>query len=249
MRTFLPSGTTPSPVLGEVSFYDVQTFDAGAAFYTCAYAFFYGVFSAHWTCDVSPAKRRSVEFFSANCKLDLLDTGFYTATSMFPYKLPGFPFLLILGAMFLIGVGCGGKTIQHPEDHERYLRIDRAVESLRQAYVKKDSSNLASLMMPIDQLELLKEEAEGDFEAFTTIALDFAIERIMIEGDNVDVFVHWQGLWKKNPDDPGLRQRGHAKLQWVGTQSILLRGVQGDAPFGMKARQAAVDPARSPKKK
>ncbi len=168
---------------------------------------------------------------------------------MFPYKLTRFHFLLLLGAIFLIGVGCGGKTIPHPEDHERYLRIDRAVESLRQAYVKKDSSDLASLMMPTDQLELLKEEAQGDFETFTVIVLDFAIERIMIEGDNIDVFVHWQGLWKKDPDDPGLRQRGHTKLQWVGTQSILLRGVQGDAPFGMKARQATVDPTRSPKKK
>jgi hypothetical protein len=181
--------------------------------------------------------------------LDLLDTRFYTATNMFPIKLARFPFLLLLSAMFLIGVGCGGKTIQHPEDHERYLRIDRAVESLRQAYVRKDPSDLASLMMPTDQLELLKEEARGDFETFTSIVLDFAIERIMIEGDNVDVFVHWQGLWKKDPDDSGLRQRGHTKLQWVGTQSILLRGVQGDAPFGMKARQATVDPTRSPKKK
>ena len=39
---------------------------------------------------------------------------------------------------------------------------------------------------------------------------------------------------------PGLRQRGHARLQWVGTQSILLRGVQGDLPFGMKTRQTFV---------
>jgi len=149
----------------------------------------------------------------------------------------------------MIGVGCGGKTIQYPEDHERYIRIDRAVESLRQAYVKKDSSDLASLMMPIDQLDRLREEAQSDFETFSAITLDFAIERIMIDGDNVDVFVHWQGLWKKDADDPGLRQRGHTKLQWVGTQSILLRGVQGDAPFGMKARQATIDPAHSPKKK
>ena len=181
--------------------------------------------------------------------LDLPDTRFYTAISMFPHKSPRFPFLLLLGAMLLIGVGCGGKTIQHPEDHARYLRIDQAVESLRQAYVKKDSSDLASLMMPIDQLERLKEEAQGDFETFSAIALDFAIERIMIEGDNIDVFVHWQGLWKKDPDDPGLRQRGHTKLQWVGTQAILLRGIQGDAPFGMKARQVTIDPTRSPKKK
>jgi len=168
---------------------------------------------------------------------------------MFLYNAPRFSVLFLLGAMLLIGVGCGGKTIQHPEDHERYLRIDRAVESLRKAYVKKDSSDLASLMMSIDQLDRLREEAQVDFETFSTIVLDFAIERIMIEGDNVDVFVHWQGLWKKDPDDPGLRQRGHTKLQWVGTQSILLRGVQGDAPFGIKARQVTIDPTRSPKKK
>ncbi|MGH7216445.1 MAG: hypothetical protein ACREIG_04335 [Nitrospiraceae bacterium] len=168
---------------------------------------------------------------------------------MFPYKFQLIPVLFLLGAISMIGVGCGGKKVQYPEDHERYLRIDQAVESLRLAYVKKDASDLASLMMPTDQLERLQEEARGDFETFSAITLDFAIERIMVEGDDIDVFVHWQGLWKKDADDPGLRQRGHTRLQWVGTQSILLRGVQGDAPFGMKARQATIDPTPSPKKK
>jgi hypothetical protein len=149
----------------------------------------------------------------------------------------------------LIGIGCGGKKIQYPEDHERYLRIDQAVESLRQAYQKKDSSDLASLMMPIDRLNRLREEAQGDFETFSAITLDFSVERIMIEGDVIDVFVHWQGLWRKDADDPGLRQRGHTRLQWVGTQSILLREVQGDSPFGMKARQATIDPTPSSTKK
>ena len=168
---------------------------------------------------------------------------------MFPYKHPLFPVLLLLGSISLIGFGCSGKAIQYPEDHERYLRIDRAVESLRQAYMKKDSSDLASLMVPNDQLERLREEAQGDFEIFSAITLDFVVERIMIEGDDIDVFVHWQGLWKKDADDPGLRQRGHTRLQWVGTQSILLRGVQGDVPFGIKARQATIDPTRPSKKK
>ncbi|HWI68398.1 MAG TPA: hypothetical protein VNS88_08455 [Nitrospiraceae bacterium] len=168
---------------------------------------------------------------------------------MFPHKFRLIPVLLLVGAISLVGVGCGGKKVSYPEDHERYVRIDQAVESLRQAYVKKDSSDLASLMMPNDQLDRLKEEAQGDFETFRAITLDFAVERIMIEGDNIDVFVHWQGLWKKDTDDSGLRQRGHTRLQWVGTQAILLRGIQGDAPFGMKARQATVDPTPSPKKK
>ena len=181
--------------------------------------------------------------------LDLPDSHSYTATMKVPYRFPLFPVLVLLSSISMISVGCGGKKIQYPEDHERYLRIDRAVESLRLAYVREDSSDLASLMMPVEQLDRLREEAKGDFETFAAITLDFTVERIMIEGDDIDVFVHWQGLWKKDADDPGLRQRGHTRLQWVGTQAILLRGVQGDSPFGMKARQATVDPLRSPKKK
>jgi hypothetical protein len=168
---------------------------------------------------------------------------------MSSHKFPLFPILVLLGSISLLGVGCGGKANPHPEDHERYLRIDRAVESLRQAYVKKDSSDLASLMTPGDQFERMREEAQGDFAIFSAITLDFAVERIMIQGDDIDVFVHWQGLWKKNADDPGLRQRGHTRLQWVGTKSILLRGIQGDTPFGMNARQAPINPAHSPPKK
>lgn len=164
-------------------------------------------------------------------------------------KFPLFPLLVLLVSMGLLVVSCGGKKQLYPDDHERYLRIDRAVESLRQAYAKKDSTSLSSLMMPIEQLERLKEEAQGDFETFNAITLDFAVERIMVDGDNIDVFVHWQGLWKKDVEDPGLRQRGHTRLQWVGTQSILLRGVQGDSPFGMQARQATSDSTRPPKKK
>src|SRR5262245_325972 len=168
---------------------------------------------------------------------------------MVPYQFPLFPALLLLTSLALLSICCSSKKIQYPEDHERYLRIDRAVESLRLAYVREDSSDLASLMTPNEQLGRLLEEARGDFEAYSTITLDFSVERIMIDGDNIDVFVHWQGLWKKGADDSGLRQRGHSKLQWVGTQSILLRGVQGDSPFGVQARQAATDFTRSLQKK
>jgi hypothetical protein len=159
-----------------------------------------------------------------------------------------FAVVLLLAFVPFASVGCSSKVIQYPEDHERYLRIDKAVESLRQAYVKRDSSAMAALMVPIEQLERLQREAESDFEIFQSIALEFRVERIMIEGEDIDVYVHWQGVWKKDPDDPGLRQRGHSRLQWVGTKAILLRGVQGDAPFGMKGRQTSTDSSVSPKK-
>jgi hypothetical protein len=157
--------------------------------------------------------------------------------------------LAMVGALWLAGIGCSSKTIQYPEDHERYLRIDKAVESLRQAYVKKDSSGMAALMVPMEVTDRLQREAEIDFEAFHDIAMEFRVERIMIDNDDIDVYVHWQGLWKKDPDDPGIRHRGHSRLQWVGTKAVLLTGMQGDIPFGANGRQALTSqPATPPRK-
>ena len=148
--------------------------------------------------------------------------------------------LAMLAGLWFAGAGCGGKTIQYPEDHERYLRIDKAVESLRQAYVGKDASALTALMVPVDVTDRLQREAASDFETFHEIVMDFRIERIMVDNDDVDVYVHWSGLWKKDAEDPGMRHRGHSRLQWVGTKSILLVGMQGDVPFGAKGRQAFI---------
>jgi hypothetical protein len=146
--------------------------------------------------------------------------------------------LVIAGLLWFAGAGCSGKTIQYPEDHERYLRIDKAVESLRKAYVGKNASALAALMVPVDATDRLQQDAESDFDTFHDIVMDFRVERIMIDNDDIDVYVHWSGLWKKDPEDPGMRHRGHSRLQWVGTASVLLVGMQGDVPFGATGRQA-----------
>lgn len=153
---------------------------------------------------------------------------------------------LLLGLLLALAVGCAGKTVQYKEDHDRILRIDQAVESLRKAYVDRDRSGVESLFLPSGNLDQVQREIHSDFDTFHEIQLEFAIERILIEGENIDVFVHWQGQWKRNPGEAGQRQRGHARLAWVGTQSILLREAQGDLPFGMGARANSSEaPARS----
>jgi hypothetical protein len=151
--------------------------------------------------------------------------------------------------VWFVNAGCSSKTIQYPEDHERYLRIDKTVESLRQAYVKKDASAIAALMVPTESTDRLQQEAQSDFESFHDIAMEFRIERIMIDNDDIDVYVHWQGWWKTDSDDPGMRHRGHSRLQLVGTKSVLLAGVQGDVPFGAKGRRALTSQPHGPAKK
>lgn len=152
---------------------------------------------------------------------------------------------LLLGFVLVLSVGCSGKTIQYKDDHDRILRIDQAVESLRKSYVERDRSALEALLLPSGGLDQVQRDIHSDFDTFRDIQLEFSIERILIEGDNIDVFVHWQGQWKRNPGEVGTRQRGHGRLAWVGTQSILLREAQGDLPFGMGTRASlSEDPAR-----
>lgn len=152
---------------------------------------------------------------------------------------------LLVGLMLTLIVGCAGKTIQYKDDHDRILRIDKAVESLRKSYVERDRSGLEALFLPSGNLDQLQREIHSDFDTFRDIQLEFSIERILIEGENIDVFVHWQGQWKRDPAESGTRQRGHGRLAWVGTQSILLREAQGDLPFGMGMRATvSEDPTR-----
>lgn len=133
-------------------------------------------------------------------------------------------------------LSCSKKEPRYPEDHARFLRLDAAVERLRTAYVEKDSEALKALLLPFEPLERLSQDIRNDFKTFQEIDVEFAIDRVMIDGDEIDVYLHWQGFWKRAPQDVGIRERGQGMLRWTGTQSILLKEVQGDLPFGMAAR-------------
>jgi hypothetical protein len=150
------------------------------------------------------------------------------------------PWAIVCGLLCVLDValGCSSKGPQYPEDHARFRRIDAAVESLRQAYVERNLSKIEALLLPVDSLEPVTAEVRKDFEQFQEINLDFAIDRIVIEGDLIDVFVHWQGQWKRTPTDSGVRDRGHGLLRWIGVHSILLQSTEGDLPFGMATRHA-----------
>ncbi len=135
-----------------------------------------------------------------------------------------------------------GKMPQYPEDHERFLRIDAAMETLRTAYVNRNFAEIERLMLPHIELEQLGQDIRHDFETFQEISLDFSIGRINIDGETVDVFVHWQGQWKRAPTDKGIRERGQGVLRWIGVQSILLQDLRGDLPFGMATRVSLPGP-------
>ena len=95
---------------------------------------------------------------------------------------------------------------------------------------------MEALILPSEGLDRMISDVAKDFEQYADITLDFSIERVLIEGDQIDVFLHWQGQRKRNTAEFGVRDRGHGRLRWSGTYSPLLSGVGGDLPFGMAVR-------------
>jgi len=144
--------------------------------------------------------------------------------------------LVVIGMVGLTETGCSKKAPKYPEDHARFQRVVQAIKTLETAYVNKDSPALHELLLPLEQLEILEAEARQDFAQFSTIQLDLNINRIIVEGDRISAFISWQGKWQRSTQEPGDQAIGQGVLLWSGNQVILLRGVEGDLPFGMAAR-------------
>jgi len=144
--------------------------------------------------------------------------------------------LVVLGMGCLTETGCSKKAPKYPEDHARFQRVVQAIKTLETAYVNKDGPALHELLLPLERLEILEAEARQDFAKFSTIQLDLNINRIIVDGDRISAFISWQGKWQRSTQEPGDQALGQGVLLWSGNQVILLRGVEGDLPFGMAAR-------------
>jgi hypothetical protein len=144
--------------------------------------------------------------------------------------------LVVLGMVCLTEAGCSKKVPKYPEDHARFQRVVQAIKTLETAYVNKDGPALHELLLPLEQLEILEAKARQDFAQFPTIQLDLYINRIIINGDHISAFISWQGKWQRPTQEQGDQARGQGVLLWSGNQVILLRGVEGNLPFGMSAR-------------
>lgn len=151
------------------------------------------------------------------------------------------PWGLVLAC--LVGsVGCGSKGPVYLEDHQRYVRIDEALEGLRRAYAERNIDAFRNLLLPSESLERVERDAVMDFDLYKQIGLDWTVERIIVDGDAVDVYLHWQGQWRREPADVPVRERGHGRMHFTGTQSVLLQSVDGNLPFGMSGRSVSPEP-------
>ncbi len=145
---------------------------------------------------------------------------------------------LIMLSMGLLAVlpGCASEEIPYPEAHARYQRGIQAIRTLETAYVKQDLDTIHELLLPNEPLKILEVAIQQDFSTFETIELNLTIDRILVDGDHLKAFISWQGIWHRPGNDAPTEGKGHGTLLWNGDQVILLRGIEGDIPFGMTSR-------------
>lgn len=136
----------------------------------------------------------------------------------------------------LIGWGCSKKTPRYPEDHARFQRIVEAIKTLEAAYVKHDAATIHGLLLPLDPLAKWEAAIRQDLTMFSIITLDLNVDRIVIDESQISAFLSWQGTWKQTPESQPIAARGLGTLLLSGTQVILIRGVDGDLPFGISTK-------------
>ena len=113
----------------------------------------------------------------------------------------------------------------------------QAIKTLETAYVNKDGSAFHELLLPLEQLEILEAEVQQDFTTFDEHSeLDLTVDRIIINGNRISAFISWQGTWQRPTQESQSQARGQGVLLWSGNQVILLRGVEGNLPFGLASR-------------
>ena len=150
----------------------------------------------------------------------------------------------LIGLMGLGVLACSKPSNINPVDAARIRNVDTTVELLRKSYTEKRIGPFQSLFMPVESLQKLEAEIQRDFTVYDQIALDFTIDRVMVEGPDVAVYFHWQGLWQRRDEEQPFRERGHAIFRLVGRLTLSLSAVDGDAPFGMAGRRIPVEQPR-----
>lgn len=166
-------------------------------------------------------------------------------------RLVRLPVVMIVAGLLwaaVLTVGCSSKDNRYPEDHARFAKIDKTVEELRAAYSRRDLGDVQDLMLPREVLEKAANDMQQDFQTYQEITLEWTIDRIVIDGEAIEVVVNWAGQWRKNPADTGTRERGQGILKLAGEKTVLLNGLAGDLPFGMALRRAGeATPASRPR--
>ncbi len=136
------------------------------------------------------------------------------------------PILLI--ALLLLAASCEHPRVKPTEDSRRLDQIEAYLESLKQSFQDRNLASFSDLYVKDrpDDLGVIGRS----LESIRTLQLDFAIDRIVLDGEQVQVFLHWELRWQAPNGGPAM-QRGNTLFHLSGRSELVLWSIEGDNPF------------------
>jgi len=147
-------------------------------------------------------------------------------------------FVVFLGGLLSIS-GCEHAPVKPTEDSKRLQQIDAFVENLRVTYEGKNVQAFSPLYPSTRQEDL--RAIVSFLTSVTSLRLDFMIDQMVLQDDDVQVALHWELRWKSEKSDL-VKQRGNALFHLAGKPDLYLQTIDGDNPFTAPPRFLASQP-------
>jgi hypothetical protein len=137
-------------------------------------------------------------------------------------------FFPVLAGCLVLVLGCEHAAIKPTEDSKRLQLIDAYIENLRVAFEGRNLQAFSSAYLA-DRSDDLK-TVSAFMDSASSPHLDILIDRIVLQGDAVQVSLHWELRWTS--ERTGLvKQRGNALFELAGKGDLRLQAIEGDNPF------------------
>jgi len=147
-------------------------------------------------------------------------------------------FAVFIGGLLLIS-GCEHAPVKPTEDSKRLQQIDAFVENLRVTYEGKNVQAFSPLYPSTRQEDL--RAIVSFLTSVISLRVDFMIDQIVLQDDDVQVALHWELHWKSEKTDL-VKQRGNALFHLTGKSDLHLQTIDGDNPFTAPLRFLASQP-------
>jgi len=136
-------------------------------------------------------------------------------------------FVVLIGGLLWIS-GCEHAPVKPTEDSKRLQQIDAFVENLRVTYESRNGQAFSTQYLDTrpDDLRAIV----SFLSSVNSLRLDFMIDQIVLQDDNVQVALHWEIRWKPGKAD-WIKQRGNALFHLAGKSDLHLQTIDGENPF------------------
>lgn len=125
--------------------------------------------------------------------------------------------------------GCAEPTIKPSDDLKRIQEIDRFIITLEEFVRGREVSSIKGSFAPEAGRTL--DGLDRAYKSIKKPGLDLVIDRIMIDGEEVRVAVHWEFRWTNSSNGNTAIVRGNATLELEGSDPLRIRSIKGDDPF------------------